>query len=135
MVRTHSHHTHQLRPPLTPPLPSPRPPVVSTKTFFAQGVCCKPKGPPRTSIWRAQAKADDPVNEAGVVKEGAHDVKRIAVIVNPNAGVKKGASNLEICQKVWASWRTVNMEEIEVVRRSTRLRGGMRRTTVEFVWL
>jgi diacylglycerol kinase (ATP) len=52
-------------------------------------VLCMPKSVPPVSAW-AQGPAG-----------GMTTVKKLKVIVNPNAGVKKGASNLAICKKVW----------------------------------
>jgi diacylglycerol kinase (ATP) len=61
----------------------------SFPTLLKEGVLCMPKSVPPVSAW-AQGPAG-----------GMTTVKKLKVIVNPNAGVKKGASNLAICKKVW----------------------------------
>lgn len=59
--------------------------------FIKEGVCCMPKGVEPVATW-----SDDAASKKETVK-----VKKLKVIVNPNAGLKRGLSNLSICKKVW----------------------------------
>ncbi len=104
--------------------------VLGCRRFCAQGVCCKPKGPPKTSCWvpadghgAGEAKGEDGFSFVG-------KVKKLAVIMNPNAGVKKGASNLEICRAAWAEagvevevWETTHQGHAREMGRDKDLTG------------
>ena len=68
--------------------------LFSARATVLAGGITKPKPPPFTGPW------SDAANQGSGRKK---EIKRLKVIVNPNAGVKKGASNLEICKKVWAA--------------------------------
>ena len=68
--------------------------LFAARATVLEGAITKPKAPPFTGPW------SDAANQGSGRKT---EIKRLKVIVNPNAGVKKGASNLEICKKVWAA--------------------------------
>jgi diacylglycerol kinase (ATP) len=72
--------------------------LTSFRTFLLQGVCCVPKGHPPTKTWQANPSVD---GEQKTSSPTSMTVKKLKVIVNPNAGVKAGSSNLAKCQKVW----------------------------------
>lgn len=68
--------------------------LTSFPTLLKDGVCCVPKGPDRASSWKLPETTAD-------VDVPARLVKKIKVIVNPNAGIKAGISNLSICKNIW----------------------------------
>ena len=130
---------------------------VSTHALFRDGVFCKPAAPPRTSVWLPQngrrATTDDGIShvvlideaeDGGEAKDGggaaaAADagatqvtiIKRLAVIVNPNAGVKaKGKSKLDVCRDVWLAagievdvWETTHAGHLREMARDKDIDG------------
>jgi len=65
----------------------------SFRTLITEGALCMPAAPAKTSSWDLGSDKQTPI---------VKPVKKIKVIVNPNAGVKQGVDNLAICQKEWA---------------------------------
>lgn len=90
--------------------------LTSFRYFCCEGILCVPAASPPVATWSSnpasasaigktgeEQSSGAPLSSAGVevtvLKDSA--VKKLKVIVNPNAGVKKGASNLTKCQNVW----------------------------------
>jgi len=83
--------------------------LTSFRYFCCEGILCVPKASPPVATWSSDSASASVVGKAGEalsdsqVTLSAEDcaVKKLKVIVNPNAGVKKGASNLEKCKNIW----------------------------------
>ena len=70
-------------------------------SFYARavvttGALCKPKAPTFDGPWV--------LGDAGQGGGIEAAIKKVKVVVNPNAGVKKGQSNLDICKRIWAKY-------------------------------
>lgn len=66
--------------------------LTSFRTMLVDGVCCMPEGVEAKRGWTVLESSTDAEQK---------EVRRIKVIVNPNAGLKKSTSKLEECKRVW----------------------------------
>ena len=87
--------------------------MTSFRYFCVEGILCVPKASPPVATWKnnptgtgASAPSSNSVSTGeqklgGLLSDTDSAIKKLKVIVNPNAGVKKGSSNLAKCQKIW----------------------------------
>merc|ERR1712096_381433 len=97
--------------------------IHGTRRFFADGICCMPTPPPKASSWMQRSAAGEVEGEEG-------GIKSLAVIVNPNAGLKKGEGNLAKCKRVWDAaginvniWKTTHAGHAREMARDNDLDG------------
>lgn len=84
--------------------------LTSFRYFCIEGILCVPAASPPVPTWSSNPNAVTSNSTTGEQKDDSAGlltntnnsaVKKLKVIVNPNAGVKAGSSNLSKCQKVW----------------------------------
>jgi len=82
--------------------------MTSFRYFCIEGILCMPSASPPVATWSSNpgaitnaANATPSTGEQKGEQKEQETVKKLKVVVNPNAGVKKGSSNLAKCQKIW----------------------------------
>ena len=83
--------------------------MTSFRYFCINGILCLPASSPAVATWSSNPTAAATTTTTGEEKNSDNTllsntdsaVKKLKVIVNPNAGVKAGSSNLTKCQKIW----------------------------------